>query len=104
MVQIWSRNTPNFGPNETFVLHRVEPQADAGRNRTPAGLRLIQNGGSLPCVEGVGYGVFRVQGVAPRANADGYIPQKHAHVSSAGSAGWLGVARGHAVWPSSGAQ
>ena len=23
VVQIWSRNTPNFGPNESFVAHRV---------------------------------------------------------------------------------
>ena len=23
VVQIWSRNTPKFGPNETFVLHRM---------------------------------------------------------------------------------
>ena len=24
VVQIWSRNTPESGPNETFVLHRAE--------------------------------------------------------------------------------
>ena len=24
VVQIWSRNTPESGPNETFVLHRVD--------------------------------------------------------------------------------
>ena len=33
VVQIWSRNTPESGPNETFVLYRVVPNPDITRPR-----------------------------------------------------------------------
>ena len=32
MVQIWSLNTPESGPNETLVLQRVENVADPRTN------------------------------------------------------------------------
>ena len=34
LVQIWSRNTPHFGPNETFGAHRVE----RGHGLSPSGI------------------------------------------------------------------
>ena len=30
VVQIWSRNTPKFGGNETLVLHRVDTRVEMG--------------------------------------------------------------------------
>ena len=44
MLQIWSRNTPEFGPNETLVLHRV---GASDKSIVEQGTRCEEEAGTL---------------------------------------------------------
>ena len=56
-LQIWSRNTPESGPNETLVLHRVEwvfsSRTECSTNTVSDGKALVQHSKTSDTVSNV---------------------------------------------------